>query len=195
MEMGAEQVAKRVLRLQIVTLVWMAVEAVIALAAAWHARSPALLGFGGDSAVELLSAAVVYWRFLPSEGGEQREGKAAKIAGSLLFLLAAVVAASAVMALAGHLQVRPSRLGIALLMVAAVFMPWLAAKKLRLAALTGSAALKADAAESKVCGYLAVIALAGLVVNAVWNLPWADPVAGLALLPLILREGWEAVEG
>jgi divalent metal cation (Fe/Co/Zn/Cd) transporter len=74
-------------------------------------------------------------------------------------------------------------------------MPWLAAQKRQLSITTASAALRADATESAVCGYLALIALAGLVVNAVWKVNWADPVAALALLPLIVREGWEARKG
>jgi len=82
-----------------------------------------------------------------------------------------------------------------LLILAAAVMPWLARQKRQLSAATGSAALRADAAESLVCGYLALIALAGLVANALWKLSWADPVAALLLLPLITREGWEAVRG
>jgi divalent metal cation (Fe/Co/Zn/Cd) transporter len=73
-----------------------------------------------------------------------------------------------------------------------MIMPWLAAQKRHLSIATASAALRADAAESAVCGYLALIALVGLAVNAVWKVGWADPVAALALLPLIVREGWEA---
>jgi divalent metal cation (Fe/Co/Zn/Cd) transporter len=73
-----------------------------------------------------------------------------------------------------------------------MIMPWLAAQKRRLSTAAASAALRADAAESAVCGYLALIALAGLVVNEIWKVSWADPVAALALLPLIVREGWEA---
>jgi len=82
-----------------------------------------------------------------------------------------------------------------LLIFAAGVMPWLAKQKRELSATTASAALRADALESAICGYLALIALAGLVVNAVWRVSWADPVAALALLPLILREGWEAIKG
>ncbi len=78
-------------------------------------------------------------------------------------------------------------------MAAALIMPWLAGKKRQLAGITASAALKADAAESALCGYMAWIALAGLVVNAIWGKSWADPVAALALTPLIVREGWEAL--
>jgi divalent metal cation (Fe/Co/Zn/Cd) transporter len=199
--MSAEQntfspeLLQRVLRIQTLTLVWMGVEAVISLGAAWMARSPALLAFGGDSAVELLSAAVVFWRFHSPSHREHAEERARRIAGGLLFLLAAFVTAASILSLLRHLEARPSSFGIALLLLAAMIMPWLAAQKRQLSIATASAALRADAAESAVCGYLALIALAGLVVNAVWNVSWADPVAALALLPLIVREAWEASKG
>jgi divalent metal cation (Fe/Co/Zn/Cd) transporter len=76
---------------------------------------------------------------------------------------------------------------------AAFVMPWLARRKRELVAITSSAALKADAAQSALCAYMAWIALAGLLVNAIWGIGWADPVAALALIPLIVREGWMAV--
>lgn len=194
MPLAEDQTARKILRLQTITLIWMAIEALIALRAAWIARSPALFGFGGDSAVELVSALVVFWRFFPGGQGNLRERLAAKIAGGLLFLLAGFVALASLLALFGRVEPRRSPLGIALLILAAAIMPWLASAKRRLAAVTGSAALRADAAESAVCGYLAMIALAGLVVNAVWRVPWADPIAALALLPLIVHEGWEVFE-
>jgi divalent metal cation (Fe/Co/Zn/Cd) transporter len=81
------------------------------------------------------------------------------------------------------------------LIAAAVVMPVFAQQKRRLSALTASAAMRADAAESALCGYLAIIALAGLVVNAVWGITWADSLAALCLLPLIVREGWQALNG
>ena len=71
----------------------------------------------------------------------------------------------------------------------------MAQQKWRLSALTASAALRADAAESALCGYLSTIALAGLVANAVWGISWADPLAALCLIPLVLREGWQALKG
>jgi divalent metal cation (Fe/Co/Zn/Cd) transporter len=189
------EIARRAVRIQIFTLVWMTVEAVVSLGAAWRARSPALLGFGGDSAVELLSAAVVLRRFYSPSRGDRSEQRAARIAGSLLFVLAAFVPLASILTLLGRVEPRPSFIGIVVLILAAVVMPWLAKQKRRLSAATGSAALRADAAESAVCGYLALIALAGLAVNAIWNVSWADPVAALALLPLIVREGWEATKG
>jgi divalent metal cation (Fe/Co/Zn/Cd) transporter len=173
----------------------MSVEAVVSLGAAWVGRSAALLGFGGDSAIELLSAVVVLWRFRTPSPGHDAEYKAARIAGGLLFVLAAFVAVVAVLALLGHAEARPSPVGIAVLLLAAVIMPWLAKQKRQLSATTASAALRADAAESAVCGYLALIALAGLLVNAIWKVRWADPVAALSLLPLIVHEGREAIKG
>jgi Cation efflux family len=167
----------------------MRVEAVVSLGLAWFAHSPALLGFGGYSAIELLSATVVLWRFHSPSRGDGAEQRAARIAGGLLFVLAAFVALVSILTLPGHVEARPSPIGIVLLVLGAVFMPWLAMQRRQLSAATGSAALRADAAESTVCGYLALIALAGLVVNAIWGVSWADPIAALALLPLILREG------
>jgi len=188
-------VLRRILWIQTLTLIWMSIEAVVSLGAAWMARSPALFAFGGDSAVELLSAAVVFWRFCAPSYEEHAEKRAGRIAGGLLFVLAAFVVATSVLTLLGHVEARPSPIGIALLVLAAVIMPWLAAQKRQLSFATASAALRADAAESAVCGYLALIALAGLVVNAVWKVSWADLVAALALLPLIVREASEAWKG
>src|SRR5229473_1980258 len=188
-------VSRKVLRLQVITIIWMSVEAGVSLGAAWTARSPALIGFGGDSVVELLSAAVVFWRFYAPSQLDHVEERAGRIAGGLLFVLAAFVVTTSVLTLLGRVEARPSLIGIAVLGLAAMIMPWLAAQKRRLSITTGSAALRADAAESAVCGYLALIALAGLAVNAVWGVRWADPVAALALLPIIIREGWEAWKG
>jgi divalent metal cation (Fe/Co/Zn/Cd) transporter len=188
------EILRSVIWIQTLTLVWMSVETVVSLGAAWMARSPALLGFGGDSAVELLSAAVVFWRFNSPSDGDHAEHQGSRITGGLLFVLAAFVALASVLALLGRVEARPSLFGIVLLILAAAIMPWLAARKRHLSTVTGSAALRADAAESAVCGYLALIALAGLAVNAIWKVSWADPVAALALLPLIVREAWEAIK-
>ena len=184
---------RRILQLQRFTIAWMVVEAAVSLLAAWSARSPALLGFGGDSAIELLSATVVFWRFRSNSSPELAERHAARIAGALLIVLALFVAGSSFISLLGYREPQTSRLGIAVLLLAAVIMPWLAREKRKLAAATSSAALRADAAESALCGYLAWIALAGVLLNAVWEKPWADPLAALLLIPLILREGWEAL--
>jgi divalent metal cation (Fe/Co/Zn/Cd) transporter len=184
---------RRILRLQILTICWMTAEAAIALASAWRARSPALLGFGGDSAIELFSATVVLWRFRSQSQSALTEKVAARIAGSLLFVLAAYVIFTSALALFGFHEPQPSLVGIAVLIVAAFGMPWLARRKRSLAAQVGSASLKADAAESALCGYMSWIALAGLLVSAFFHRSWADPVAALLLVPLVVREGWEAI--
>ncbi|MGC2331880.1 MAG: cation transporter, partial [Candidatus Acidiferrales bacterium] len=186
--------ARRVQRLQVLTIVWMTAEAVIALVSAWTARSPALLGFGGDSAIELLSAMVVLWRFRSRTQPEsiRAEKIAARITGALLFSVAAFVLITSSLAFLGHDQPRPSFVGIGLLIVAAFGMPWLAGHKRKLATELSSAALRADAAESSLCGYLSWIALIGLVTNALFGVRWADPVAAVALVPFIGTEGWRA---
>jgi divalent metal cation (Fe/Co/Zn/Cd) transporter len=180
---------RRIQRVQTVTIAWMSVEAVVSLLAAWRARSPALLAFGGDTAIELFSAVVVLWRFRASDAHKDAERLAARVAGALLFLLAAFVAITSVASLLGYGEPKPTFLGIAILVAAAVVMPWLAREKGRLSEATSSAALRADAAQSALCAYLSLIALAGLAINAIWRVKSADPISALAVLPLIVWEG------
>jgi divalent metal cation (Fe/Co/Zn/Cd) transporter len=186
---------RRAQRLQLLTIVWMTAEAIVALASAWTARSPALLGFGGDSAIELLSAVVVLWRFRSLTEPESIRGEktAARLAGTLLFLVAAFVLATSSLAFLGHGEPRPSFVGIGLLIVAAFGMPWLAREKQKLATQLSTASLNADAAQSSLCGYLSWIALGGLLANAVLGKSLADPIAALLLVPFIVKEGWEAM--
>src|SRR5437879_5889822 len=158
-------VSRRVLRLQVFTIIWMSVEAAVSLGAAWTSRSPALLAFGGDSAIELLSAAVVFWRFRSNSSPSLTEKRASRIAGGLLFALAAYVVLVSVLSLLGYREAQPSIVGIVLLLLAAVVMPWLASQKRKLAALTSNASLKADAVQSALCGYFAWIPLVGFVLN------------------------------
>jgi divalent metal cation (Fe/Co/Zn/Cd) transporter len=186
---------RRIRRVQTVTIAWMSVEAVVSLFAAWRARSPALLAFGGDSAIELFSAVIVLWRFRASAPHEHAERRAARVAGILLFALAAYVAVISVTSLLGYTEPKPTLLGIAILVAAAVVMPFLAKEKRRLSGATGSAALRADAAQSLLCAYLSLIALVGLAINAIWHVTWADPIAALAVLPLIVWEGRETMRG
>ena len=177
------------------TIAWMSVEAAVSLFAAWRAHSPALLAFGGDSAVEILSAVVVLWRFRARAAHGEAERRGARITGALLFALAVFVAASSVTSLLGYSEPKPTFLGIAILVAAAVVMPWLAKEKRRLSGATSSAALRADAAQPALCAYLSLIALAGLAINALWRVRWADPIAALIVLPLIVWEGREAMGG
>jgi divalent metal cation (Fe/Co/Zn/Cd) transporter len=194
LQVPTQDTTQLIRRIQTVTIVWMTVEAAVSLSAAWKARSPALLAFGGDSAIELLSAVAVLWRFrtYAHDGSEKR---VARIAAALLFILAAYVAVVSALTILGHHEAKTTYWGIAILIGAAAIMPWLTKEKRRLSAITGSAALRADAAQSGLCAYLSVIALIGLGINAIWHIRWADPIAALVIVPLILWEGWEAMRG
>jgi divalent metal cation (Fe/Co/Zn/Cd) transporter len=194
-QIGTPATFRRIQRVQIVTIVWMSVEAAVSLFAAWQARSSALLAFGGDSAIELFSAVVVLWRFRATAAHGDVEKRAARVAGALLFALAAFVAVTSVTSLLGYSEPKPTVPGIAILVAAAVIMPWLAKEKRRLSRATGSATLMADSVQSALCAYLSFIALAGLAINAIWRVKWADPVAALVVLPLIVWEGREAMRG
>src|ERR1035438_247920 len=147
LQIATPDAVRRIQRVQTVTIAWMSVEAVVSLFAASRASSPALLAFGGDSTIELVSAVVVLWRFRAGAAHEEVEKRAAHVAGALLFVLAAFVAVTSVTSLLGYSEPKPTFLGIAILVAAAAVMPWLAKEKRRLSGATGSAALRADAAQ------------------------------------------------
>ncbi len=186
---------RRIQRIQAITIGWMILEAGVSLWAAWRARSPALLAFGGDSAIEMLSAAVVLWRFRRTASDESAERRAARIAGILLVILTVYVVAAAAATLLGYSEPSSSLLGIIILIASAVIMPWLARQKRRLSLVTSSAALRADAAESMLCTYLSLVTLAGLATHQLFGIAWADPVAALAVTPLIAWEARKALVG
>jgi len=189
-----QKTLQRIRAVQTITIAWMGVEAALSLWASWDACSPALAAFGGDSVIELFSAAVVLWRFRSTTPGHA-EKLAARVAGGLLFALSAFVIFASVMSLRGYNEPKPSLLGMMVLVAAAVFMPLLAKEKRRLSTFTRSAALRADAAESALCGYMSMIALIGLAAHAIWHISWADPIAALAITPLIVFEAHEAMQG
>ena len=189
------ELPRKVSRIQQITIGWMCVEAGVSLWAALRAKSPALLVFGGDSAIELLSAVIVWRRFQSHLSDGRAERRAARLAGFLLVVLAIFVAVVSTLSLLGYSEPKPSYPGIAVLIVAAAFMPWLARRKRKLSTETQSAALRADATESLLCAYLSVVALAGLAVHALWGFTVADPLAALLIIPFVLREAREAFEG
>ena len=166
-----------VLWLQSITLAWMLVEFGVATYAAVTAHSPAMLAFGSDSLVELLSATVVLLQWVP--GVALSERKASRAAGGLLLVLAVVVAAIAIAALALRLRPETSCPGIAITAAALVAMPVLAGLKRREARRSGNAALAADAAQSATCAYIALVTLVGLALNAAFHIAWFDSVAAL----------------
>jgi len=192
------------LRLEIATIVWMMIEAVAALAAGIIARSLLLVAFGIDSAIELASAVIVFRRFriesheeFTSALDDARaiERKTARIAGYLLFLLSTYVLVQAGFGLLTRHAAETSPVGIAVAIIAGFAMPFLAKAKLRVANKIDSRSLHADALETLTCGYLAWVLLAGLALSAVTHWWWVDSVASLAIIPLLIREGWEAISG
>jgi divalent metal cation (Fe/Co/Zn/Cd) transporter len=182
-----------VLWIQGVTLAWMLIECGASLYAAAVAHSPAMLAFGSDSLVELLSATLVLVQFsFPTMVSEK---KAARIAGALLFVLAAIVASTALLSLVLHLRPETSHLGMLVTIAALIAMPILATLKRREARRTNNVALAADAVQSATCAYLALVTLTGLTVNAAFHIPWVDSLAALVAVPILLHEGWLAWQG
>ncbi len=171
----------------------MVIECALALFSAWRARSPVLLAFGADSLIELMSALVVLLQFVPRFA--LSTARATRLAGILLFVLAAVITMSSALAL--WQQVRPdtSWIGIGVTLAALALMPALSSAKRRAGKTARNAALTADAVQSATCGYLAGITLAGLVLNALLHIRWIDPAAALVAVPVICLEGKKAFEG
>jgi len=179
--------------LQGITLAWMLVECGISLFAAAAAKSPVIFAFGSDSLVELFSTTVVLLQFAPKFSLSHR--LATRIASILLFVLTAIVALVAVLALALHWHPVVSPAGIGVTLAALIAMPVLAGLKRRQAIRDHNSALAADAVQSAACAYLSAVTLVGLAVNALFHVQWFDPLAALAALPLLLKEGVAAWRG
>jgi divalent metal cation (Fe/Co/Zn/Cd) transporter len=182
-----------VFRLQVVTLVWMLVECGVSIYAAKAAHSAALLAFGSDSLVELLSASLVLAQCIPGFSIDER--RVNRVAGGLLFLLAVMVAAAAIAALVLRVKPETSGIGMAITVAALVAMPVLAWLKRREARRTGNTALAADAVQSAACAYLALVTLVGLAANAIFHIAWMDGLAALAAVPILIKEGRSAWRG
>ena len=179
--------------LQGITLAWMLFECGLSLYAAVSARSPAMLAFSSDSVVELLSATVVLLQFVPQ--ARLSRNRAARAAGVLLLMLAAVVSLVAAHALLRQTHPAVTRMGIAVTVAALIAMPGLGWLKKRQAVRDNNPALSADAVQSMTCAYLAAITLIGLGVNALFHIQWFDPFAALAAVLLLLKEGVRAWRG
>ena len=179
--------------LQSVTLAWMLVELGISTYAAITARSPAMMAFGSDSLVELLSAVVVLLQWTPKLAISER--KAHRAAAVLLFVLAFAAGLIAFGSLVFHLQPEASRAGIGITIAALIAMPVLATLKRREARRSQNAALAVDAVQSATCAYIALITLAGLVLNAAFHISWFDSLAALLAIPILIKEGKSAWKG
>jgi len=181
--------------LEYFTVGWNLIEAAVAVGAGLFAGSIALIGFGIDSLIETSSGAILLWRLQEGEEGEKRERRALKLVGVSLLALAAYVAIDATKGLILKDHPEESLIGIILAAVSLSVMPLLAWAKRRVAARLNSRALVADSHQTDICAYLSAILLVGLGLNAILGWWWADPVAALAMLPIIVKEGLEALRG
>jgi divalent metal cation (Fe/Co/Zn/Cd) transporter len=180
-------------RLEYFTLGWNLIEAAVAVVAGLLAGSIALSGFGVDSVIESISGGVLLWRLQTHQADEQRERLALKLVGVSFLLLAAYVAFEAAETLLRREPPRVSLVGIVLSLASLAVMPLLARAKRRVAARLESRALHADSRQTDLCAWLSAILLGGLTLNALGGWWRADPVAALLMVPIIAREGIEAL--
>ena len=180
------------------TIAYNSLEGLVALVAGWLAGSIALVGFGFDSVIEVSSGAALLLR-LHADVDPRRRDRMERLTigfvGVCFLMLAAYVSYDSVTSLVRHEPPQPSIAGIALAAASLVVMPLLAGAKRRVAREISSGAMAADAKQTELCMYLSAILLTGLTLNALLGWWWADPLAGLIMVPIIAREGIEALRG
>lgn len=185
-------------RLNYATLAYNSLEGVLSIGVGLLAGSVVLVGFGADSLIELTAGVAALWRLradLNPVRRERVEQHALRLIGFCFLALATYVSLEAIQALVGKIAPDQSPFGIGIAAASLLVMPYLARAKRTVAIQLGSGALAAEAKQTLICTYLSAILLVGLGLNALWGWWWADPVAGLAMVPLIAREGLEGIRG
>ncbi len=190
----------RAFRLEYATIAWMVVEAVVAFSSGVRANSVSLMAFGIDSLIEIVSALVLIWRLTVElrrgrHFAEEAERKASKLAGALLFALAIYVVIMAGWKFASHTGEAFSWPGLVVTVLAMPVMYVLASHKIAVAEALGSHAMRADAVESVTCGYLSLVVVVGLAVEALTGAWWVDAVTSLGVVWFLVKEGREAWSG
>ncbi|QRY64710.1 cation transporter [Gordonia sp. PDNC005] len=192
---GRAEVLRRRIRIVVaITITWNIVEAVVALLAGRAASSAALVGFGLDSVVEVLSAAAVAWQFAAPDP-DKREKVALRVIAVSFFGLAAYVAVDAVLSLLGVREAEHSPVGITIAALSLAVMPFLSWFERRTGRELGSVSAVADSKQTLICTYLSAALLVGLLVNSLLGWAWADSVAALVIAVFAVREGVEAWNG
>ena len=189
---GQVRLARRGFALEYASMAWMTAEAGVAIAAGVLASSVALIGFGLDSVIELFAAAIVVWQLKGNAG--ERETRAVHLIGITFFALAAYLTIASIRDLVTYSRPGESVPGLAISGAALIVMPLLAVAKRRTGQALGSRALVADSAETAFCAFTSAATLAGVGLNTALGWWWADPVAGLVIAGLAVREGIEAWE-
>jgi len=185
-------------RLEHFTIVWNALEGLVAVVAGAIASSISLVGFGIDSFIEVASGVALLWRMSVDadvQRRERNERRALRIVGTCFFALAAYITYESAMDLWSKKAPEHSISGIVLACVSLVVMPLLSRAKRKVGHALGSAAMHADAKQTEFCTYLSAILLVGLLLNALFGLWWADPLAGLIMVPTIAKEGIDGLQG
>jgi len=185
-------------RLAYFTIFWNSLEALAALISGFIAGSVALVGFGLDSLIEVTSGAALLWRLRQDENALRREAAerlTLRIVGSCFLTLSAYIAYDSLYALLRSEAPAKSLPGIVIAVASLIAMPLLSRAKRRVGVGLGSAAMAADARQADFCTYLSGILLGGLLLNALFGLWWADPMAGLVMVPIIAKEGIAAWQG
>jgi divalent metal cation (Fe/Co/Zn/Cd) transporter len=185
-------------RLEYFTIAWNSLEGIVAVAAGVMAGSVSLVGFGTQSFIEVISGTALLWRMsvdAQEHRRERTEQMTLRIVGACFLAVAAYVGCEAVSNLLQKRAPAHSILGIIIACVSLVVMPLLTRAKRRVGAQLESAAMNADARQTELCAYLSAILLAGLLLNALANLWWADPISGLIMVPIIAKEGVEGLRG
>jgi divalent metal cation (Fe/Co/Zn/Cd) transporter len=191
-------IAQRGKRLEYFTIGWNCLEGIVAVVAGAIAGSISLVGFGVDSFIEVTSGAALLWRISLDAEEKSRTGiehTTLRIVGTCFLALAAYVGYGAIGSLMAKRTPEHSLPGIILACVSLIVMPLLSRAKRRMGAQLRSAAMTADAKQTEFCAYLSAILLGGLLLNAAFDLWWADPVAGLIMVPIIAKEGVEGLRG
>jgi divalent metal cation (Fe/Co/Zn/Cd) transporter len=188
------------IQIEIVTLIYMSLEAILSIGAGILAHSALLAAFGVDSLIELLSGAILLWRLRIEAASrdlvkiERAERNAARATVAVLGLLCVYILFSSIYGLAVRSQAESSPAGIGVSLAAVVFMPYLARRKRGIARELGSLALADDATASITCAYMAGTVLIGLALNTLFHWWWVEDVAALGFLFWLARETWEAFE-
>lgn len=164
----------------------------MAIGAGLFAGSIALVGFGVDSVIEVSSGAIILWRLV---SGEHREQLALRLVGVSFLALAAYVAFDAAKSLWFNEPPEVTYFGITIAALSTIVMPWLANAKRKVARELNSHAMLADSRQTDLCWYLSLVLLGGLALNALFDWWWADPVAGILMVPIIAKEGVGALRG
>jgi divalent metal cation (Fe/Co/Zn/Cd) transporter len=185
-------------RLEYFTIAWNSLEGIIAVTAGVFAGSISLVGFGVDSFIEVTSGSALLWRMSIDTDVHRREHSerlTLRIVGGCFLGLAAYVTYEAVRDLIGQEAAAHSVPGILLACVSLVVMPLLSRAKRRVGTAMHSRAMRADARQTEFCTYLSAILLGGLLLNTMWGWWWADPIAALAMVPIIVKEGIDGLRG